>query len=242
MGGAPAAHWDYKFVDLKSEDRDAFEKEIKQSGTQGWEFCGSERLRKANEPSQLVLVFKKRHASEMPMGGGGMGGSGFGVVGPGGMGSMTGGIGGPGPGPGVPGTGLPAGGIGGGPGRPGAPAAPPGGKDPTSPAGAAPGPGGPTTGTSSGITPGIVWGRNGVEPGLVLGRFGAEAANMKVTVLKLKYAKAEQLGKVLVQVFPSADITPEQRTNQLIVRATPEMAMEISKLMIELDVEVPGGK
>jgi hypothetical protein len=213
VGGTPSTHWDYKFVDLKSEDRDAFEKEIKQAGTQGWEFCGSERLRKANEPSQLVLVFKKRHASEFPMGGG-MGG-GFGMVGPGGMGPMGGGPGGPG------------GGIGGWVGRPGGvpQAGPmPGGKDPASPAGTSPGPGVGLPGLSGG--------------GAIFGRGGHEQANLKVTVLKLKYAKAEQLGKVLMQVFPSADITPEQRTNQLIVRATPEMSMEISKLMIELDVEV----
>jgi hypothetical protein len=56
--------WDYKFVDLTNNDRDSFEKEIRQAGSQGWEFCGSERLmKKANEGQALVLVFKKQHGT-----------------------------------------------------------------------------------------------------------------------------------------------------------------------------------
>jgi len=70
-GGAPA--WDYKFVDLRSDDRDAFTKAISDAGRDGWEFGGSERLRRGNE-QQLVLVFKKPHGSRAMFSGGGMGG------------------------------------------------------------------------------------------------------------------------------------------------------------------------
>ncbi|MBP3960213.1 sigma-70 family RNA polymerase sigma factor [Gemmata sp. G18] len=72
-GTAPAAAWDYKFVDVKS-DRKAFETAITQHGKDGWEFCSSERFGQ----SELVLVFKKQKGGAgglNPFGGFGGGGS-----------------------------------------------------------------------------------------------------------------------------------------------------------------------
>src|SRR5262249_38397216 len=77
FGGGPA-HWEYKFVDLKGDDRTAFEKEITSAGHDGWEFVGAGRLRRGNEAAQLTLVFKR------PKGGAAMGGFGGGGFGPGG--------------------------------------------------------------------------------------------------------------------------------------------------------------
>ncbi len=220
MGGAVTAV-DYKFVDLKSEDRESFEKEIKQLGTQGWEFCGSERLRKANEGAQLVLVFKKRHGADFPMGGmmaGGMGG------GPAGMGVFGGGMGG-------------QGGFGGGF-APGGGGMRPGGTGTSS---SAPKPGDPAPklppGASAPAGPGPMGGVAGGFAGMSRGAL--DVSSEKLTVLKLKHAKAEMLAIVLQKVFARAEITAEPRTNQLIVRTGPETTKEVEKLVIELDVDVP---
>jgi type II secretory pathway component GspD/PulD (secretin) len=90
-----------------------------------------------------------------------------------------------------------------------------------------------------GMPPGqMSGGRPGMGSGMVWGF--VDTTNHKITVMKLKHAKAEQLATVLKQVFSTADITPETRTNQLIVRASPEQTLEVSKLLAELDVDVPG--
>src|SRR4029078_9244324 len=39
LGGSPS--WEYKFVDLKGDDRDTFTKAITDAGRDGWEFGGS---------------------------------------------------------------------------------------------------------------------------------------------------------------------------------------------------------
>jgi RNA polymerase sigma factor (sigma-70 family) len=252
VGGGVGTRWDYKFIDLKSEDRDAFEKEIKQAGTQGWEFCGSERLLKAQFP-QLVLVFKKRHLSNemtmtgsMGMAAGAMGGPGMGT---GGFGGGIGGGGGFGGGPGLPGGPGVGPGPGGPPGtgpmgpggpsgiRPGgaAPAPKPGDQAPTDPFGSSVGPSpGPMSGGGAGKTGGSSRGQFGGGPP---GQF--DTSTHKLTILKLKHAKAEELSNVLQRVFSGAEITPEPRTNQLIVRASSEQIKEVEKLLAELDVNVP---
>jgi len=106
MGFAVKTTWEYKFVDLKNDDREAFVKAITEAGKDGWEFAGSERLRKGNE-QQLVLVFKKPKGGSFPFGGGGGGGPGglgggrfgpggfdlSGLPGMGGMGGRWGGFG-----------------------------------------------------------------------------------------------------------------------------------------------------
>lgn len=83
FGGPP--RWEYKFVDLKSDDRAAFEKEILTAGNDGWEYAGSERLRRGNDANQLVLVFKRPQGGGIS-GFGGFGGPGFGGPGLGGIG------------------------------------------------------------------------------------------------------------------------------------------------------------
>jgi hypothetical protein len=238
MGGGVAAAVDYKFVDLKSEDRDAFEKEIKQLGTQGWEFCGSERLRKANEGAQLVLVFKKRHGADFPWGGmmaGGMGG------GPGGMGGFGGGMAGPGGGGGFGGGMGGQGGFGGNFG-PGPGGMRPGGNPGSQPNAPKPGDHGPKLppGGDMPAGPGVMSGMQGFLGGGGIGITRTDTSSHKLSILKLKHAKAEQLATVLKQVFNSAEITPEPRTNQLIVRANPESTKEVEKLVTELDVDNSG--
>jgi RNA polymerase sigma factor (sigma-70 family) len=63
MGGVASPGWEYKFVDGKNMDREAFEKELAHLGGEGWEFVSSERLRGGNEQLQTVLVFKRARGS-----------------------------------------------------------------------------------------------------------------------------------------------------------------------------------
>ena len=131
MGAVGTTTWEYKFVDLKRDDKETFVKEIKQAGAQGWEYCGSERLVTGTGQGEanvtLVLTFKKRHGFEGQVqvfggfGPGMMGGTGGQPPGmplttPGGPGGYTGGNPGPIPGMGARGFGG-AGGVGSGPSR-----------------------------------------------------------------------------------------------------------------------------
>ncbi len=61
----------------------------------------------------------------------------------------------------------------------------------------------------------------------------------EIKVLSLKHATAHELVLVLERVFPTANITPEARTNQLIIKADQETILGIAKLLQELDVDVP---
>jgi type II secretory pathway component GspD/PulD (secretin) len=62
-GGSGAARpvpaWEHRFVELRNDDRDAFELAVRENGKQGWEYCGSERLRRGGNPPQIVLTFKR---------------------------------------------------------------------------------------------------------------------------------------------------------------------------------------
>lgn len=361
IAGAGAPTWEYKFIDPKSDDRDIFEKEIKNAGTQGWEFCGSERLHKANDGVGIVLVFKKRHGGEFQigghsehgqgqMGGGtrptimaggmappglpGMGGpamSGMAPPGMRGMGSaglpgmsppgmagapergapvgMRGQAAGSGKivdrggsevsikgsfelknsvnvedlaaalnktfadrgltikadskthtlivggsqatfnevrelleslnvitsasaGPAPPAGGAPA------PGSPGRPPGPGGSGSSTAPSGPGvpgrPGSSGPPGGASSmGGSP-----RPGGSPGLPGGRSmgSASGGGGSIEVLNLIHSKSEEIAPLLKKVFPEAEITPDPRTNQLIIRASSETLQELDKLLAKLDV------
>ncbi len=350
IAGGGTTTWDYKFIDLKSDDRDLFEKEIKQAGTQGWEFCGSERLRKANDGTQLVLVFKKHHGGEVQFGhfSGGLGGMG-------GSGAMGGGFGGGRPGmggfsgpPGMEGGffGVPPGGLPGGKAAPGDPKADSvlrviklknasaadvaaalstafgnklngavivaepvsntilvkansdlfkeitkiieelddAGSKPAGPMGpGGPGKGGPNSGpkvpdgpggrggsmsgrsSSGGFGPGgpgsmggppgsggpgnpgsfgpggpgsMGPGPGGFGPGGSAGS-GSPSSVSRISVLSLKYAKAEEIALVLKKVFPDVQITADPRTNQLILRASEESTLEVAKLLQQLDVNTP---
>ena len=63
-----------------------------------------------------------------------------------------------------------------------------------------------------------------------------------LTVITLKHAQVEVLGPVLTKLFPAVDLTLDQRTNQLILRADAKTLEEIQSLLLKLDVEVPKGK
>ncbi|MBA4062905.1 MAG: hypothetical protein C0501_04200 [Isosphaera sp.] len=82
-GQGRAGGWEYKFVDQRSADRDAFEKTLTQLGGEGWEYASSERFQKGND-TQTVLVFKRPRggapgfAPGAPGGGGGRPGGGAG--------------------------------------------------------------------------------------------------------------------------------------------------------------------
>jgi RNA polymerase sigma factor (sigma-70 family) len=297
------ATWEYKFVDA-SDDRGGFEKAITAAGKDGWEFCGSERLRKApavggpsagvQPPPHLVLVFKKRKGGGVPFGGGGGGGrGGFGNFDPSGMGG--GGFGGFGP----PGFDSGRGGDGSGGGLWGtwggadgvevrsftlknasaadvaaalnklqlgdlkaavpergtnrllvvadapsmksiaklveemdAKAAKPGAKRP---AGMGPPmPGGPMGG---GPMPGAMGPMGRTDP------FGdATKPGGTLHVITLKHATADEMAVVLKKVFSNADITPDARTNQLVIRATEATLLEVERLIQQLDVDVPKRK
>jgi RNA polymerase sigma factor (sigma-70 family) len=215
---APGA-WEYKFVDLKNDDRDAFTRAITEAGNQGWEFSGSERLRKGNEPVQIVLVFKKHK------GGGRVFGGGMGMPG---MGGLFGGEGGTGGFGGFDSMG-PAG-IGGGGGvmRP-----PSGGGGGGSSAGAS-GPGG---GRPMGGATGGMGSLGGPPPMGLTGSGGGQGRAGDITVLVLKHAVAQEMSGVIGSVFHNAEITPDARTNQLIIRADKKTTDEIRALIEKLDVE-----
>jgi type II secretory pathway component GspD/PulD (secretin) len=72
------------------------------------------------------------------------------------------------------------------------------------------------------------------------GAAGPAAAGL--TVLTLKHAQADEMGKLLRQVVVHADITADARTNQLIVRADAKTLDELKELLIKLDVPVPQPK
>jgi type II secretory pathway component GspD/PulD (secretin) len=55
----PVPAWEHRFVELRNDDRDAFELAVRENGKQGWEYCGSERLRRGGNPPQIVLTFKR---------------------------------------------------------------------------------------------------------------------------------------------------------------------------------------
>jgi RNA polymerase sigma factor (sigma-70 family) len=219
-----AGNWEYKFVDLRNDDRDAFTKAITEAGNQGWELSGSERLRKGNEAVQIVLVFKKHK------GGGRVFGGGMGMPG---MGGLFGGEGGAGGFGGFDPMG-PAG-IGGGGGM-----RPPTGGSGGSSAGGGSGGGGPSSGGGrpmGGATGGM--GALGGATGMGLGGSGGgPARGGDIVVLVLKHALAHELVPVVGRVFPNAEITAEPRTNQLIIRADKKTMEEIHALIGKLDVQV----
>jgi RNA polymerase sigma factor (sigma-70 family) len=256
-------NWEYKFVDLKSDDRAAFEKAVTTAGNEGWEYAGSERLRTGNEAAQLVLVFKRPAGG---MAGGMMGGGGFG----GGMGGL--------------------GGFGGAPGKPGAPggvemaarvfglknskaaevsaeiekafgkvkgfkviadpvantivifADPATMKEVARLIESREGPiGEPLKNPPPGLTP--------VPPGLTpgvkkpavttpAGSGGGTVPVQSIHVFTLKHANADEIASVLKRVFTTAEITPDPRTNQLIIRSDDRTRAEMQSVLERLDVPI----
>ena len=60
-----------------------------------------------------------------------------------------------------------------------------------------------------------------------------------IRVIPLKHAIAPELSTVLTRVFPTADVTPESRSNQLIIRADDKTISELEALIRQLAVDVP---
>jgi hypothetical protein len=265
MAGFGHAALEYKFVDVKS-DRKEFEKAITQQGKDGWEFCGSERF--GSPGSDFVLVFKRSHGGMAfggMMGGGGMGGGMPGMPAMGGFGGGNFGgvenvsvnillhniasadvaaaikkafpkavevvadartnrlmvVADPATLKDITRTieKLDA--------KPG---------DKPKPAG--PGAMGLPMGPMGGSTPGFGFTNNAAGSG---GGFNAKPTG-EIKILSLKHATANEITPVLIQVFPTANITQDPRTNQLIIRADPETFLAVSKLLQELDVAVPPKK
>lgn len=60
-----------------------------------------------------------------------------------------------------------------------------------------------------------------------------------LTVLTLKHALAGETAQLLKRVFPAAEVTADDRTNQLVVRADAKTLEELQALLVKLDVQVP---
>jgi RNA polymerase sigma factor (sigma-70 family) len=101
--------------------------------------------------------------------------------------------------------------------------------------GRGPGPGGPGP---VGPGPGPMGPTGGGPMGMGVGGGAARPAG-ELKVLTLKHATADDMASVLGQVFPGkATITPDARSNQLIVRTDLDTLAEITKLLEQLDVPV----
>jgi type II secretory pathway component GspD/PulD (secretin) len=99
---------------------------------------------------------------------------------------------------------------------------------PTGPVGPGAGPG---RASSSGASAGFAPGGGG-------GAFGPGGGAIKV--VSLKHAAAPDLSAVLSRVFPQAEVTPEPRSNKLIIRADDETQLQLAALIQQLDVEGSG--
>jgi hypothetical protein len=211
--------WEYRFVDLKNDDREAFEKSVKQQGVEGWELCATEHLRKGNDAAQLVLVFKR-----LAGGGGPLWPS---SSNPGGLGFPPGGNSFPG-GTTTGGNPFPGGGGKGG-------TSSSGGKSPgSSSSGSTTGGGGP--GVSSTFGSAGMGGSSGASP-------AATPGERMIQVVVLKHANAAETAQVLTRVFNrEVGVTPDDRTNSVILRAEKESLREAVLLIERLDIPVPPRK
>lgn len=275
---AGASRWEYKFVELRSDDRGPFEKEITSAGNDGWEYAGSERLRKGNDAAQLVLVFKrpKGGAVSGKLGGEGGGGLGGRLIVPG-VPTVPGVLGVPGRGKGAiendtrviniesrviklkhaiatdvartvemafpknqllkviaePTTNsvvvvAEAATM----------------KDITKmidnldgkPGEGSKTPGLNVGGSGAGYRAGL--GGGGGSQGQGLGGNQQGGGPRQIQVIVLKHAIADELAPVLKRVFNNAEITPDSRTNQLIIRADEKTASDVSALIQRLDVQI----
>lgn len=110
--------------------------------------------------------------------------------------------------------------------------------------GGAPTSGAPMSGVGSSGPPGFgprgpIGGDAG--SGLPMGAMGGPPrAAGGLTVLTLKHATANETAQLLKRVFPAAEVTADERTNQLVVRADAKTLEELQALLLKLDVQVPG--
>lgn len=109
--------------------------------------------------------------------------------------------------------------------------------------GGRPAPGGPVGGSGSGGPPGFGPRSGGSIPGgegpMGTGAGGPPRAVGGLTVLTLKHALAGETATLLKRVFPAAEVTADDRTNQLVVRADAKTLEELQALLVKLDVQVP---
>jgi general secretion pathway protein D len=71
---------------------------------------------------------------------------------------------------------------------------------------------------------------------------GADAgqpAERPIHVFTLKHARASETATVLQNVFRTIAVTPDERTNSLIIRAEPNTLVEVQALLDKLDIPVP---
>lgn len=115
---------------------------------------------------------------------------------------------------------------------------------PAGPVGSGSMPGGPASGGAPGTGSrpgGSIGGDTG--PGLPMGGMGMGGpprAAGGLTVLTLKHATANETAQLLKRVFPAAEVTADERTNQLVVRSDAKTLEELQALLVKLDVQVPG--
>jgi type II secretory pathway component GspD/PulD (secretin) len=71
----------------------------------------------------------------------------------------------------------------------------------------------------------------------------AKPAGATITVLTLKHARAAEMAEVLTKVFApqGVEVTPDPRTNQLIVRSDADAVPAVTRVVEQLDVQVPEG-
>jgi type II secretory pathway component GspD/PulD (secretin) len=79
---------------------------------------------------------------------------------------------------------------------------------------------------------GSMMGGGMMPPGGIAPRAGA------IKVIALRHATAPELSTVLSRVFPTAEVTPESRSNQVIIRADDKTLTELEALIRQLDVDV----
>ncbi len=78
-------------------------------------------------------------------------------------------------------------------------------------------------------------------PGAMMPGMGAapKAAGAGFQVLGLKHARAGELAQTLSQLFPSAQIVADNRTNSLIIKADKDTLKEMQGLIEKLDLATP---
>jgi RNA polymerase sigma factor (sigma-70 family) len=222
-GGVARAEWEHALVDKPTSSAE-FKKILDGRGREGWEFAGVVEF--PGEVHHAQLVFKRsRGGMHGGFGGGGamMGAMGMGSSG----GPMMGAPGGPMMRP--MGSGTSSGRMIGAMGAPGA-----------NPFGAGGPPGVPDLAGGGRGVPGT-----GTQPVPMRSGQGGrtdKTDGRQIHVIALKNADAASMTTVLDKVFSGdVDITPDPRTNSLIIRASEETLMEVGKLVEKLD-QPDGGK
>jgi hypothetical protein len=211
-GSVARTQWEYKFVTNWLSAKDAV-KLFTDMGNDGWEFCGYYEFNKDQLPAAVEaypdkIVVKPGSSTALVFKRQKGGARVFGGGGTSGF-PTPGGVGGSG-------FGLPGGGGFPAPGGPGG--------------GVPPGPGLPAPGGSGGGSGGRPPAPAGTE------KFSTSTTEKSIHVLPLKNSNAEETAAMLQKVFGSSlSVTPETRTNSLIIRADAETLAEVKKLLDKVE-------